>query len=485
MNNCEIENCILPLYEDNEQCILHCEKDNFTDDMDFVISFESYAKNLTAGNLILSKIHFPSTISSEDSEHNCILDYLPGGNLKVIKFYDCHFYCDTFYTNKQRIQAYFMACEFHNSWILNEEIKSVQEDLSIYDRCIFHDDVSTRYIDNINNRTIYHTIQFGVICNFKGKVELNNAIFEKPLFVDKKNYEPSLIKELSICNCMFKDVLNINNYQVTKININGLICQNKVSLVKNKIDTIAIKDANFDKLFMFYRNECKKCNIEVSKFSKLAVFDKCEFCKTEEKEPVMFEYVTFEGMVNFRNTKFDNGLDISRVNWADDVNFVNTTIASDNTNRETFRIVKNSLDKVSNHLDANKFYAQEMIKYKEELSSDSRLTQEKFIFWINFWVSNFGQSYIRPILWILGFLVLYAGLLRVPTRWIAEKLHICEQTQPLAYVIYDFPAKLVKDLPILGEYLKDAHEFISLIFYIIFSVLIWQTIVAFKRHTKR
>ena len=40
-------------------------------------------------------------------------------------------------------------------------------------------------------------------------------------------------------------------------------------------------------------------------------------------------------------------------------------------------------------------------------------------------------------------------------------------------------------LPFDSKLLKTGMEFISLLFYIAFSVLTWQIIVAVKRHTKR
>ena len=43
----------------------------------------------------------------------------------------------------------------------------------------------------------------------------------------------------------------------------------------------------------------------------------------------------------------------------------------------------------------------------------------------------------------------------------------------------------LKEFRPLEKILKKDYEFMSLIFNVIFSVLIWQTIVAVKRYTKR
>jgi len=52
-------------------------------------------------------------------------------------------------------------------------------------------------------------------------------------------------------------------------------------------------------------------------------------------------------------------------------------------------------------------------------------------------------------------------------------------------IILDFFNNMVKNILPIAKFLKKDLEFISLIFYIIFSVLTWQTIVSIKRHTKR
>ena len=43
----------------------------------------------------------------------------------------------------------------------------------------------------------------------------------------------------------------------------------------------------------------------------------------------------------------------------------------------------------------------------------------------------------------------------------------------------------VKDISVIKKILTKNYEFISLLFNIILSVLVWQTIVALKRNTKR
>lgn len=51
--------------------------------------------------------------------------------------------------------------------------------------------------------------------------------------------------------------------------------------------------------------------------------------------------------------------------------------------------------------------------------------------------------------------------------------------------ISGFVNNLSENILPFSKILKDGMEFISLIFYIIFASLIWQKLVAVKRHTRR
>ena len=57
--------------------------------------------------------------------------------------------------------------------------------------------------------------------------------------------------------------------------------------------------------------------------------------------------------------------DLENINLKESPNFLNTKIEPKNTNRETFRITKDSFDKIGNHIEANKFFVYEMKKHKE------------------------------------------------------------------------------------------------------------------------
>ena len=215
-----------------------------------------------------------------------------------------------------------------------------------------------------------------------------------------------------------------------------------------------------------------KFEIKKSIFSDFVGFEISKFYTK-----AIFTYVTFMSFVNFRETKFYDGLDLSTINIKENINFLNAEISLKNTNRETFRLVKYSFDKIGNYIEANKFFVKEMKKYKEELSNKRWISnfQEKFVFWINETFSTFGSDYILSILWIILFSEIYTMF-----KFCLDYSNINRKG-----LMYLFNQMALNFYPFNKKILIAHWEIISVIYYIIISILIWMTIVSIKRNTKR
>lgn len=105
------------------------------------------------------------------------------------------------------------------------------------------------------------------------------------------------------------------------------------------------------------------------------------------------------------------------------------------------------------------------------------------IFTLNKWISNFGQSYLRPVvILLLSMLSLYL---------ITKTAHNLNFLMSIGW--FECSVKHINgiftNVPILSHVLGaksgDNLTFIRLVFYIWYSVLIWQIIVAVKRHVRR
>jgi sRNA-binding regulator protein Hfq len=80
-------------------------------------------------------------------------------------------------------------------------------------------------------------------------------------------------------------------------------------------------------------------------------------------------------------------------------------------NRETARIIKHSFEKLNNIIEANKFYALEMEKRQEELSTDIEKGKnifEYFIFHIHKFSSEHSTNPLLVLFWILIFSLFYS-----------------------------------------------------------------------------
>ena len=220
-------------------------------------------------------------------------------------------------------------------------------------------------------------------------------------------------------------------------------------------------------------------------------------------------------------TRFSSGLDFSKTNLKDTPNFLNVYVDPKNTNRETFRIIKNSFNDTGNFIEESHFFVKEMEVYRKELNTRKKpfkinqIVSKEFYFdnmaWfvvnINYCISGFGSNYIKPILMLIGLVFIYTfvtlwnewyfeghkhftslvGLNTKPwSRWYFES-HDYFMSWQWFDVISKFLNEFAVNILPFRVFVKDKSgiEFISLFFYILFAILIWQIIVAVKRHTQR
>lgn len=80
--------------------------------------------------------------------------------------------------------------------------------------------------------------------------------------------------------------------------------------------------------------------------------------------------------------------------------------------REAYRQLKHASNRNSNHIDALSFYRNEMEAYREFMKGNHEAKwEDKFILFISWIFSNHGQSFVRPIAWLLGMHVLLFSIL--------------------------------------------------------------------------
>ena len=516
MATCSVDDCSLDAYADRTECILHCEKEDYSADfikagflrrfydeiinyiVEFAFSYKdetreinkeslkeylkhessseqqeiiSFAKQLTT---VFTKIVFPSR---DNRDH---FDYLPVLNkLGSIHFNYCEF--NLHGLELDNVKCFYQDCLFHENWhIYNSPVLGNVNNV-LYQHSVFYKDVGSN--PEGGERYAIDASLFNN-CEFKGRCEFYHVDFNAPIFnnTDERNTE---INELIFSGCTFQKKLILNNCTIGSYLSENSVFDSKFEFKNNLVREFKLINTNHFKLVDTYKTKYSKFRIHKSIFEDFVGLENCEFGVEGDISGdyvATFMYATFLSFVNFRNTKFYGGLDLEHINLKEPPNFLNVAIESNNSNRETFRIIKYSFDRIGNSIEANKFFVREMRKYKEDLAGTKRY-QEQFILFLNEKVSNFGQSYLKPIGWIAIAAIIYSLLIFGHEKNALYRMYL-PANHILGMLSNMFNTAARNILP-FSKILTTGMEFISLIFYIIFASLIWQVIVAVKRHTRR
>ena len=305
--------------------------------------------------------------------------------------------------------------------------KTIDKEVN-FSNCIFQEDI------DFSSCTFNKKSSFSYIKNNQGEIIANASIFEK-----RVNFSKAIFKEaVNFSGAKFgvkqEDNLNENNSEVKflfenakfqkEINFSKAIFYDTIyfsetefctDIKEYKKESINFENAQFRKKVRFHH--CKFHNtvrFENTLFNKLVDFysahfykaqqfhftdflDRAIFSNTEFDEEVQFLHckVTKDSYVRFESAIFNKGLDISRSNFNDKVNFWNIEIKEGDIFtsskyaddfevhkneinpeknipsvykqlRETYRIIKDNLYKQNNKIEGGNFYKKEMNVYLEE-----------------------------------------------------------------------------------------------------------------------
>lgn len=527
MTNCAHEGCSNSVFLEQDKCALHCEKHDFHTDWqsglikEFYLLFLEFCvndinnsqtkneeynkkvkdflrdknknklsieKNSIKNTYNFGNVLFVGNIKFPESNSNYELDYF---NF-FYSFLGIHFdQCDIYFylTNDQfqNTHFFFQDCNFFNSWYITP-IKRLSNYMNcLYQNCMFYKDVRAEYeamvVPNEDITLIPENLFYA--CRFIADLSLAGMEFTGLVFIEEDSSSSSSIEHLNIQDCSFKKDVIIQEHFINEMRISNSSFTN-IYLRKNGIVKAEMLNCKIEKMFDASYTDFNILYIKDTIFSSIVNFEKSKFgiiiSDAREAKPVIFENVTFLGIANFRNTIFYEGLDIEKINAVESPNFLGTRIEPNYTKRDTFRLIKYSFDRIGNHLEANKYFREEMVKYKEELQTTGTKAQ-RFVFWFNSWSSDFGQSYTLPLkrmfyfilipYSILFFLHKYECLYKMYTPLNSKINAIAEHINDIAKL---FP---------LNNTLVAGMELISLGFNIFFGLLGYQLIIALKRNAKR
>jgi len=542
VNICSTSDCSFEV-NSNDKCALHCDKGKYQDDRrngvleEFYVCLghyiydelndaqkkdldEVYAE-VTPGGVPSDKYMVLLELLAIDGSANTIKETLSesvmniGGVVfptrdprdtfdyfKLLMLFDgIHFDTSTFHIesmNLKEIKVFFQDCVFLNDWSIHPF--SVLEDVltkTIFQKCIFNGVISTSTEEHSRDTLIIEDHLFND-CEFKDAVFIRRGEFKASLFNNSAGYSHDL-KHLHITGGKFSERFILNNLTIQLLEIKDVEFKGKFELKDNLISEALIKNVNFNELFDAYRTKFKRFKLSKCIFNEFSGFEKCEFGdeNKEEEPPAEFEYATFLNFTNFRKAKFYCGLDLEHSNLKEAPNFLGASINEKQTNRETFRIIKHSFDKIGNHLEANNYFALEMKKYKSELKEkvtsktyfealynwtiglfgrNAPIRWEFLIYKVNEIFSAYGQNYVKP----LYIMILLSLCYTATVCWAGHD----EAFKELLDV--SLLNSVVKQIPLYSKLLTvKGLEFISFLYHIMFVSALWHFMVAVKSKTKR
>ena len=285
----------------------------------------------------------------------------------------------------------------NNIFDINEHI--IRKESKIIYKNILFDDMKIPF-----HLTLEKELENGI-----NDIEIINCVFEKDVFINKE------FTHLSLKNCCFEGKFYINNQynnpdkvlEIDSLNIQDTKFHANFKLHNSEVKHFVLKDTDFEKNADFFRTKFLTTDdivFHTINFRALALFGETVF-----SEYLIFKYVTFQGYSHFREAVFKKGLNLEYANIEKEMNFfgikeLDEKTSIENTNQETYRIVKYQLQKVGNIIDSNKYHALELEKKRKKVC-DKSCKDKKFLadcIFLNIHKisSNYSTNWLLSLLWI-------------------------------------------------------------------------------------
>jgi uncharacterized protein YjbI with pentapeptide repeats len=361
----------------------------------------------------------------------------------------------------------------------------------VFSEVQFKEKIDFRYAE-FNKSSNFRKLKANKGFDFMKAIFNDNVYFKKVIFKEKSDFIPIIGNgEVNFSKVIFsrnakifltgtigKFVLdNINLTDESKIKIRNLKTVNlSLKNISNSIDEFFFYDIKIIDS-KEYKTYLKEENIPIKE----------NFIPELEKESNLSIINSNLNKMKFINCDFAKAKNI-HIEDSDitEVKFINTDwgkISEDRIcnklfkekpkkARETYRQLKFALDNQKDYISANEFFSLEMKAHNNYLKGKSwkEHFQDKILFSINKWTSDFGQSWFRPLIFILIFTlsVTYLSLFK---NW--DELFQFSYEKVQIFFCY-IPALFFVIITIITSNLKKKNIFISIIFIFILLLFIWE-----------
>lgn len=453
IKKCEISSCNIDIFGTETKCILHCDKTiNNNWILDKIKPQELHKAKSSTDNIMhwnKKYINFFWDVLFDEIKNKIIINVKKGQcntTNEAIRIVGTNkkdgfmlYFCEVKFPPITDLLSKYISS--NNNIIRNNTFQNC----TFYDNCIIniHDSEIINDITQINiNELSQNRPNYFYNCDFK-----HNIIILRPY---------STHESINIDNCNIEKIIqldsNFKDITISETKASGLCIKssqkcsiNSLSLINNDIKKITLKNIKNDKLdirkinshkVLLQNSEFKKIyikDIEVNVFSlfnidflehskilfenlKTKIF-KIERLSQDSKYIQLYNIDVYQKFkcdrVEFKNTYFNSfnikdankeikktsfiGSHLNSIQWG--------KIFEIKSTKDIFRQLKFVNDRQGNYIEANNFYATEMNTHKNEIldkeSWFSNYWQEKLTFLLAKKISNFGQSWFLPFLWLM------------------------------------------------------------------------------------
>jgi hypothetical protein len=275
------------------------------------------------------------------------------------------------------------------------------------------------------------------------------------------------ILDISFIDCEV-DTLSIKHFDyIEKIEFNGVTIGSELHIKNTTLNALIMFNMNFledSKMILF--------GIDVNKFHMKRL--------TQDVKYMQFRHIRVKNQfvsntVEYRNSYFSY-FDLQNATiHIDKVSFIDSSLNSIkwgkitkiNASQEIFRQLKSIYDAQRDHIQANEFYSMEMRKYSEKVSIYQ--ISEYIVFTFNKRISNFGQSWIRPLS-----IYLIAGII---FSQLMCHFFVCNGIDFSTLIVYAYNP--------VDKYIIQTYGLVGLIYKIFSGLILYHLVIAFRRQTRR
>jgi hypothetical protein len=316
----------------------------------------------------------------------------------------------------------------------------------------------------------------------KSGEKLEKEINEKYKIPESAKFKPNQIKFLSF-NSNKINSFRLGYQKIQKLIIDNLENHNDSSEI-NMGDLIISDELTISNLRNYKKMRLYRINYDnVAKKDSLLNINNSTFGSAE------FQEVNFGGFDNVKMYSSNLiGIETIDVIWP-------KSIKNDNLEqtRNTYRMLKHSLLKQEDRIQALNFFSKEMIIYYEQLNQKKKWSnlQERMILGFNKNTNNFGLDWFTPIILMFlvnGFFLLVYNLIN-PIGYFPNIMFTYDLTNIKGFGLYF--SDIIKSFYFISGIdliIKNPNN-LTLTFEVIrkvfISILLYQTIIAFRKYTRK